>query len=200
MDKQFIISISREYGSGGHWIASELAKRFGVVLYDHNLLDEMAAGKGMNVERLSKYDELPRKKLFSRSVRGFSSSPEEVLAQLQFDYLKEKAQSGESFVVVGRCSESVLRGQKGLIPVFILADQEEKIARIEKIRNFSREEAEAAVERHDRRRKSYHNYYCDIKWGDSRHYDLCINSSRLGVEKTTDFLEGYIRGRLERLK
>ncbi len=194
MEKQLIISVSREYGSGGHYIAAQLAERFGLPLYDHNLLDEIAKEKGMNIERLSKYDERAKKPLFSRNVRGFSSSPEEVIAEIQFEYLREKAKAGESFVVVGRCSESILQEYNGLIPIFILGDMQDRIKRIEQVRDFSEQEAKDAIARHDRNRKSYHNYHCDIKWGDSRHYDLCINSSRLGVDKTADFIEQYIRG------
>lgn len=200
MDKQLIISISREHGSSGHYIAVKLAERFGFTLYDRNLLDKLAEEKGMNVERLSKFDELPRKKLLSRNVRGFSNSPEEVLAEMQFEYLREKAQSGESFVVVGRCSEAVLKEHEGLISIFVMGDKEERIKMIGKVHNLSREEAEAALIRHDRRRKSYHNYHCDTKWGDSRRYDICINSSKLGVEKTIDLLEDYIRERREHMK
>lgn len=196
MGKQLIISISREYGSGGHFIAAQLAERFELPLYDHNLLDEMAKHKGMNVEKLNKYDERPKNKLLSRSVRGFNNSPEENVAQMQFDFLREKAKSGESFVIVGRCSESILQENEGLVPIFILGDMEAKIKRIEEVRNFSRKEAEAAILRHDKKRRTYHNHYCDIKWGDSRHYELCMNSSKLGLDKTTDFLENYIRERI----
>lgn len=193
MEKQLIISVGREYGSGGHYIATKLAEKFCLPLYDRNLLDEIAIKKNVNAENLAKYDEIPRKVLFSRTVRGFNSSPEENIAMMQFDFLREKAQAGESFVVVGRCSEYILREYDCLIPIFILGDYDYKLKRIQTVRNFSEKEAASAIKRHDRRRKAYHNFYCDIRWGDSRAYDICINSSRLGEDKTAELLETYIK-------
>jgi cytidylate kinase len=193
MDRQIIIAISREYGSGGHYIAGQLAERFGIALYDHNLLDEMCKEKGLDPSKLSRYDEVPKKVFGSRSVRGMSSSPEEAVANLQFDFLRDKAASGESFVVVGRCAEHVLRDNSSLIPIFIIADEDCKVKRIETVREMDEEQAREAMARHDSRRKAYHNHYCDIKWGDSRHYDLCINSSRLGLDGTVDMLERYVK-------
>ena len=198
MGKQLIISLTRESGSGGHFIAAQLAKRFELPIYDHNLLDEVAREKGFNVQKLNKYDELPKKKFLSRSVRGFSNSPEENIAMMQFDFLRDKAESGESFVVVGRCSESVLQDYEGLISIFIIGDREAKIKRVENVRGFSRKAAEEAIARHDKTRRDYHNHYCDIKWGDARHYELCMNSSKLGLERTIDFIETYIKERTEK--
>ncbi len=195
MAGQMIIAISREYGSGGHYIAAQLAERFGIALYDHNLLDEMCREKGMNPDLLSKYDEVPKRRLLSRTVRGMSNSPEEAVAGIQFDFLRDKAGSGESFVVVGRCAEHVLKANSNMIPIFILGDVEAKVKRIQTVRQMNEEEAREALTRHDARRRAYHNYYCDIKWGDSRHYDMCINSSKLGLDGTTDMLENYIRHR-----
>lgn len=195
MAEQLIISISREYGSGGHFIAEALAKRFNLPLYDRNLLDHIAAEKNGNIKELRKYEEKPRKYLVSRTVNGYCNSPEEVIADMQFDFLKNKAESGESFVVVGRCSETILKPYKGLISIFILADMEVKNKRVQEVRGMSHKEAEAAINRHDRSRKIYHNRYCDMKWGDSRNYDISVNSSRLGLDRTTDMLESYIRER-----
>jgi cytidylate kinase len=196
MDRQIIIAVSREYGSGGHYIAEQLAKRFDIPLYDHNLLDEVCKEKGLDPSTLSRYDEVPKRRFGSRTVRGMSSSPEEAVANLQFDFLKLKAASGESFVVVGRCAEHVLRENDCLIPVFILADYECKVKRIMEVRQMTEQQAREASARHDSKRKAYHNHYCDIKWGDSRNYDLCINSSRLGLDTTTDMLERYIKERI----
>lgn len=198
MAKQIIISISREYGSGGHEIAEKLAQRLQLPIYDRNLLDHMAEEKAIDGEKLKKYDESPRKMLWSRTVRGHSNSPEENIAHMQFDFIRGKADSGESFVVVGRCSEDILKDYEGLISIFVLGDMEEKVQRIMGIRNMTEEEAKAAIYRHDKKRKSYHNYYCNSKWGDSRAYDICVNSSKMGTDKTVDMLEDYIRFRMEK--
>ncbi len=206
MSQQLIISVGREFGSGGHVIAEALAKRFGLELYDINILREIAVERCHDDEYLShyishltKFDEVPKKRFISRNVRGYSNSPEENIANLQFEYLQKKAKEGKSFVVVGRCSEAILKEYKGLVSMFILADKECKVNRVKEIRNISAQEAEAVMQRHDKKRKEYHNYYCTGKWGDSRNYDISINSSRLGIEKTIDYLESYIKERMKNM-
>lgn len=199
MSKQVIISIGREFGSGGHEIAENLSKRFGLDLYDVNLLREIAVEKNLDHSLLEKYDEVPKKRFISRNVRGYSNSPEENIANIQFEYLRKKANEGKSFVVVGRCSESVLKDYEGLITIFVLADRDKKIERVQRIRNLSAGEAESVMNRHDRHRKEYHNYYCTFKWGDSRNYDISINSSKLGVDRTADYLESYIKERIDNM-
>lgn len=193
MAKQLIISISREYGSGGHKVAEELAARLGLPMYDRNLLDEIAAEKELMDTKLKKYDEAPRNLLLSRSVRGYSNSPEEVAARMQFDFLKEKAESGESFIVVGRCSEDVLKEYDALASFFIIADVDVRLERVQEQRGVSKEEAMLIIRRHDKKRKAYHNYYCQTKWGDARNYDMTINCGRLGVEATADMIESYVK-------
>ena len=197
MGKQLIISVGREFGSGGHVIAEELARRFELPLYDNNLLEHIAEEKEISHESLKKYDERPKNRLFSRTVRGYSNSMQENLANMQFDYLKKKAAAGESFVIVGRCSEAILKGFDGLVTIFVLGDPDVKAERIRKVYGVSEEEARRMMKREDWNRKSYHNYYCKGKWGDSRNYDFSINSSRLGIEKTVDMLENCIRARME---
>lgn len=197
MEKQVIIAIGREFGSGGHVIGKEIAKRLELPFYDHNLLSQIAVENNMDHEILKQYDEKPRNRLFTRTVAGFGGSPEENVATLQFDYLLKMAREGKSFVVVGRCAESKLKKFPGLISVFILSDYEAKVERIKKLHQISEEEAKAEIKRGDWKRKSYHNYYCKAKWGDSRNYDISINSSKLGIEKTIDLLEQYIKERMK---
>ncbi len=194
MPQQLIISIGREYGSGGHEIAEELAERFGLHFYDKNLLKEIATEKNVDVNRLEKYDELPRS--VSRKVRGFSNSPEENIANMQFEYLRKMAENGKSFVIVGRCSETVLRDYSCMISIFILADLSYKIDRISSQQGISKEKAEILINRQNKKRKDYHNYYCLKKWGHSQNYDISINSSRLGIERTANILAGYIQERM----
>ena len=138
---------------------------------------------------LEKYDEKPLNRFLARNVSGFSSSLENNLAQMQFSYLKDKADSGKSFVVVGRCAETVLKEYDGLITIFVLGDEETRVKRIEQLHGLSEDEAKRLVKTKDWRRKSYHNCYSRGRWGDSRNYDLSINSSRLGIEGTTKMLE-----------
>lgn len=191
--KQMIISVGREFGSGGHEIAEMIAEKFALPLYDNNLLREIADEKNLNFEKLEKYDEKPKIKLFSRNVQGYSNSPEENIANIQFDFLRKKAEAGESFVIVGRCAEEILKNYDCLTTVFILGDLSAKIERISRIYNVSADKAENIIVQRDKKRKSYHNHYCKNKWGDSRNYELSVNSSRIGVGKTAELIEGYIR-------
>lgn len=195
MAKQVIISINREYGSGGHEIAEKIARDLELPLYDRNLLDEIAKENDINVEHFEGFDEKPKRPIISRKVRGLSNSMEEHLANMQFEYLKKKSESGESFVVVGRCSETILRDNENLISIFVLADRGDKVSRVEKKYELSSSEALMKMNRHDRNRRFYHNSHSSYRWGDSRGYDLCVNSSRLGLDGTVKMLEHYIAER-----
>lgn len=195
---QIIISVGREFGSGGRVIAEELAKRFDIPVYDRYLITEISEKTGLTPEEVEKYDEKPKMKIFSRRVNGYSNSIEDNIAEMEFDFLRKHAESGESFVVVGRCSETKLKDFKGLISLFILGDTDVKVKRVMEVYELSEEDAKRLMEKKDKKRKSYHNYHCSLHWGDSRLYDLSVNSSRLGIEGTIDMLEKYIRARIEK--
>ncbi len=192
MEKQLIISIGREYGSRGHEIGQILAKKLGLELYDRNILEEVAKINNTNVNELYEYDEKPKHNFFSRTVRGYSNNPAENVADLQFALLKSKAADGDSFVVIGRCSDEIFKGLSETISIFITAEKEDKIAQVMAHRNFSKKEAENAIERHDKTRAAYHNAFCKSKWGLASSYDLTVNMSKLGIEGTADFLYKYI--------
>ncbi len=194
--RQVIISVGREFGSGGHVIAERIAKHLDLPVYDYNLLREVSSERHLDVKRLEQYDELPRNRFASRTIRGLSNSPEENVARMQFDYLKRKAAEGKSYVVVGRCAESVLKDFDCLISIFILADLDTKIERISTIYNLSEEDARSTIDRYNKKRKQYHNYYSQTKWGDSRNYDFSINCSKLGMDETTEVVEDFIRRRI----
>ncbi len=195
--KQVIISIGREFASAGHEIAEILAKKFDLPLYDYHIMREVAAHKNVKVENIEPYDELPNRVFATRTVKGHSSSPHVNIAQMQFDFLRKKADEGESFVVVGRCAEEVLKGNKGLITIFILGDMDKKIERVMKYHDMTEKKAIKFIESQSKKRKAYHNYFCETKWGDSRNYEVCINSSKLGIDATVDLLESYIKQRIE---
>lgn len=140
-----------------------------------------------------------KKTYLSRRVGAYTNSIEEIITEMQFDFIREKAANGESFVIVGRCAETVLKDNKGLISIFVVGDKEAKIARLQRVFNISKEEAETKRRRHDKTRKTYHNRHSDFKWGDSRNYDICINSSKLGEELTAKSLERYIEDRINNM-
>ncbi|MBR1391026.1 MAG: cytidylate kinase-like family protein [Lachnospiraceae bacterium] len=192
MSKQLIISLGREFGSGGHVVAKLLAEHYQIPLYDHNLLKDIASEHHVDAEDLKKYDEHPRNLLLSRTVNGFSNSPEENVAHMQFDFLRKLSAKGESFVIVGRCAETILKDNPNMISIFVLGDMEQKIARTMECNNISREAAIKMIEHHNKTRKHYHNHYCETKWGDSRNYELSINSSRIGIRETANIVAQYI--------
>ena len=196
MDKQLIISVGREFGSGGHAKAEELSQSFGIKLYDNNLLLEIAEKNGSDAEIIQKFDEAPKLRILSRTVRGYNNSPEDVISQLQFDYMRELAQNGESFVILSRCAETVLKGHPALESKFVLGDYETKLARISEKYSLSQTESKSLIKTTDKKRKSYHNYHCELHWGDSRLYEVSINSSKLGIDETVDILETYINKRI----
>lgn len=197
MSKQILISVEREFGSGGHKIAQAIAAEFGLKYYSRNILDEMFIDKPEHAEKMSDYEEKGTP-LFTRHVRGHSSSPAETLAKMEFDFMRERAASGESFVIVGRCGGMVLRDYPGLITYFIMADMYDKVMRVCECEQISEREAMTRITRVDRLRKKYHDQYCDFKWGDSRGYDLSVNISRLGLVETTKAMIEYTRHWVDR--
>ncbi len=197
MSKQMIISIGREFGSGGHVIAEKLAELFDIPLYDNNLLCHIAEEKEMDHDSIKKYDEKPKNRFLYRKVSGYSSSPEENIANMQFEYIRRMAEEGKSFVIVGRCAETKLRDFPALISIFVLGRKEEKIRRVMEKFNLDEDSAKQLMQREDWKKKSYHNYYCKGKWGDARNYDLTVDSGRLGVDGTVDFLADYIKRRMK---
>lgn len=192
MGKQLIITVGREFGRGGHIIAVKLAEHFGIQLLDSNILAEVAKKSNASEEYLKKYDESARNLFFSRTVNGFSNSPEEIIAQMQFDYIKQKSDAGESFVVIGRCADYILRENPALVRVFVLGDTEAKIKRTAEREGISEEKAKIRMEQADKRRKYFHNTHSENKWGDSRSYDITVNSSKLGLDSTAELLIKYI--------
>ena len=196
---QLIIAISREFGSGGHEIAERIAKDFDLPLYDYNIMREIAKEKNLPEEThkaLEKYDELPRSPI-NISIRGYTTSTTQNFAIMQFNYLREKAENGDSFVIVGRCAETVLKDYPCLIPIFIRADEEAKVARIMRIYDLEKKEAVRTINSQNKKRKAYHNYYSTAKWGDSRLYDLTINSCALGIKGTVKYIEDFIAAKRE---
>lgn len=195
MSQQIIISIGREFGSGGHEIAEKLAARYGIPMYDSSLLKNVSEKHNVELDVLKKFDEKPKNVFLSRTEKGLSSSPEQVVAEMQFNFLRDKAASGESFVVVGRCAETVLKSYKGLITIFVNADMDMKLKRTMESNGVSEKKAKFMIRETDKKRKQYHNSHSDCKWGKAKSYDLTINSSRMGIDGTVDVLAQYIEAR-----
>lgn len=192
MEKQLIISIGREVGSGGHEIAEILAKHYKIPLFDKNILEDIATKKNVDASDLKDVDKNFVFPLINRNVRGFSSSIQENVYLLQFEYLQEKAKAGESFIIVGRCGEDVLKEYDALVSIFVLGDKEVKKARIMEKYDKNEFMAERMMREKDTERKQYHNSFCESKWGDSRNYNISVNSSVLGIKETAELLIDFI--------
>ena len=193
MKDQIIITMGREHGSGGHYIADMIARELGIKLYDKDSIESEIVSEGYSEELIRRMDEKPVNFFASRRIGRFSNSLEVNVAEKTFAMLRDKAANGESFLIIGRCGDQVLKGNPNMLSIFICGNQQAKVGRVMEKKGLSAEDAIEEIKEVDRSRKSYHNYYCDTKWGDARGYDLVVNSGKLGIEKTVDTLVNYVR-------
>ena len=202
--KQFVITIGRQLGSGGKEIAEILAKRLNIKVYDKTLLEEAARESGIDTTVFENADEQESESYFSgifsihgaitEYFKGDSIMDKDKLFEIQSETIQSLA-GRESCVIVGRCAEYVLREHPAKLSIFITADTEDRIKRIMNSEGLDREKAVEHIEKSDKRRRSYHDYYATSHWGDANSYDLCINSSRIGLEQTAEFILDFIKRR-----
>ena len=197
MKEQIIVAIGREHGSGGHYIAELVSKALGIKLYDKKTIEAAIVDQGYSQELISQKDERPVNFFASRRIGKFSNSIEVNVAERTFQMLRTKPAQGESFVVLGRCGEQVLKDNPNCISIFICGNPQFKLSRIMEKLGLDAEAAIEEIKTVDRSRKNYHNYYCDTKWGDARGYDMTVKSDVLGCEKTAEMLTGYIHDFME---
>ena len=197
MKEQIIVAIGREHGSGGHYIAELISEALGIKLYDKKTIEAAIVDQGYSQELISQKDERPVNFFASRRIGKFSNSIEVNVAERTFQMLRTRAAQGESFVVLGRCGEQVLKDNPNCISIFICGNPQFKLSRIMEKLGLDAEAAIEEIKTVDRSRKNYHNYYCDTKWGDARGYDMTVKSDVLGCEKTAEMLTGYIRDFME---
>lgn len=195
-----IINIGRQIGSGGHIIARQLASDFNCKFYDKELLQLAARESGFNKKFFEQNDEQCG---FFRSIfhihaphvgdNSFyaDSISQESLFKWQSDAIKKAAEEG-SCVFVGRCADYVLRDMKDTINIFITADLEERIQLVCQRSGCDTDTARKLIAHGESKRASYYNFYTGKKWGHSESYDLCVNSSRLGIDATANLLRDFI--------
>ena len=184
MKDQIIITMGREHGSGGHYIADMIARELGIKLYDKDSIESEIVSEGYSEELIRRMDEKPVNFFASRRIGRFSNSLEVNVAEKTFDMIRAKAASGESFLLIGRCGEQVLKDDPHRVSLFIGGDPHAKLCRVMEKKGLSAEEAIEEIRTVDHQRKAYHNYYCEMKWGDARAYDLTVKSDVLGMEGT----------------
>ena len=197
MEKKIIISIGRQFGGGGLAVAHELGKKLGIPVYDKEIINKAAQDSGFSAEVFMERDE--RKSLFSFSAifaNRFSETENYMsdrgIFKMQSETIMKIAEQG-SAVIVGRCSDYILRDRTDVLSVFLTSPAEVRAQRIAERCGISIEEAERLIEEKDSKREEYYNYYTFGDWGKASTYDLCIDSSILGIEGTADLIIEFAR-------
>ena len=192
-----IISIGRQHGSGGREIARLLARELGIKCYDKEIVDEAAKHSDFSRDLINAYDE-KRMSAFMLHAGGYGLNENFRLnmqvVSAQFDAIREIA-SKDDCIFVGRCADYILRDRRDLVSVFILGDMDERLKCLERRQGLDEAAARKKIKEVDKDRSSFYKYYSDQVWGDAQNYDLCINSSRLGVEGTVKVIMDYIKTR-----
>lgn len=181
-----IITISREFGSGGRFIGEEVAKKLGVAYYDKDIIGKIAEQSGLSPEYIQENAELsPKKGLFAYAFSGrdiTGKSVEDMVYEAQRKIIMEIAEK-ESCVIIGRNADFILKDRDDVLNVFIHGDMPEKIQRIIDLYNVEEKEAVKMMADTDKRRMTNYNFYTEQKWGKASNYTLCLNSSQLGYDR-----------------
>ena len=181
-----IITISREFGSGGRFIGEKIAKKLGITYYDKNIISEIAEKSGLSPEYIQESAELsPKKGLFAYALAGrdiTGKSVEDMVYEAQRKVILELAEK-ESCVIIGRNADFILKDRNDVLNAFIHGDMPEKIQRISQLHHVSEQDAVKMIADIDKRRMTNYNFYTDQKWGKASNYTLCLNSSQLGYDR-----------------
>lgn len=198
MEKKIIITIGRQFGSGGLAVARELGKKLGIKVYDSELITKAAQDSGLSSEVFIQSDE--KRRMFSLSsifANSYSTdtgnyTSDNGLFELQSATIRKIAEEG-SAIIVGRCSDYILRDLGCTLSVFLTASEEDRAERVAARCGIPAEKALDMIERKDKGREEYYNYFTFGNWGVASTYDLCLNSGILGIEGTADFIIDFAR-------
>jgi cytidylate kinase len=204
MTGKYIITIGRQLGSGGREIGQKLAARLGISFYDKELIRLAAKESGLREEFFERVDEQKHFSLFpglfgirNSITEDFFSSyylSNETLFKIQSDVMRRLADEG-SCLFVGRCADYVMMERNECLNIFISADIDDRITRIARTHDLTEAKARDLIEKTDKGRSSYYNYFTGKKWGDATSYHLCVNSSLLGMDETVRMISGVARTR-----
>lgn len=202
----FVISIGREFGSGGKYIGQKLAQRLNVKCYDNELLTKVSENYNIDIAMLEKVDEKQKSSFWYSFATNYVFSNNEVspisaddnLFLKQAKVIEDLYNTGENSIIIGRCSDYILKNNPNVIKVFIYSsDMDFKIDRKVKFENLNKAAAIKKIKQIDKQRAEYYKHFTNQTWGDRNNYDLCIDTSKLGVDQTIDILENYISKRIK---
>lgn len=208
MAKKIIITIARQFGSGGREIGEKVAKILGIPCYDKELIKDAAAKGSLNEEVLKTTDESAANSLLYTLAMGsnvlgaahhfnYKMPLNDKLFILQSEIIKEYAEAG-SCVIIGRCADYVLEDREDLFKIFIYGDIQHREARIrERYPDIKSSQVLDVINKTDKRRATYYNFYTGNKWGAHDNYDLAINSSTFGVDKTAEMIAEFAKGLMD---
>lgn len=187
--KQGIITISREFGSGGRTIGKAVARKLGIPCYDAELITEMAKQSGFAEDYVREAGEYAPGGLLNSMFTSRAGGPtnEDILWQIQCNMVAQLAKKGPC-VIVGRCGDYILRDRPDVLKVFVHADMAFRAKRIVEVYGQREESPEQRLKDKDKRRSTYYRFYTGRKWGQLDTYDLMLNSGILGIEKCTELI------------
>ena len=198
MQKSLIITIGRQFGSGGHEVGEKLAKKLGIKFYDKELIKLIAKQSGLCEKVLESYDEKPTNSLLYSIVMDIYPSVmytgptiDQQIYQANYDTIRKQA-DGEPCVIVGRCADYILRDHPELVSVFIHANSDFRAARIAEEYKLPDAKVRDMLVKTDKKRASYYNFQSEKQWGAASSYNLCIESSAVGIDGAVDLIMDYI--------
>ena len=187
LDKHVIITLSREYGSGGRYIGRLIANKLGIKLYDNEFITRIAEETGLSEEYIENNEQ--RRNILEGLNYGYYSgmNNSDELFIKEAELIKEAA-SKESCVIIGRCADFILKDREDVLKVFVYSNIKDKIKRATEFYGFNKETAEKEIKRIDKLRANHYKYYTEKQWDNHANYDICINSDTFGVEKAADLI------------
>lgn len=187
LTKHTVITIAREYGSGGRYVGRLIADKLGIKFYDKEFIEKLATETGLSEEYIESHEQ--KRDVLDGLNNGyyFGLNNADDLFIKEAELIKDVAEK-ESCVIIGRCADFILQDKENVLKVFIYSDMEDKIKRATEIYGFDKEKAEKEIKRIDKLRANHYKYYREKQWDNHANYDICINSDTLGVEKSADII------------
>lgn len=193
-----IITIGRQFGSGGKEVGIRVAKELGIPFYDKELLQEAAKKSGLCEKIFESFDERPKSLLYSIAmdaypfgISGVGDSLEQQVYLATFETIRRLADEGPC-VMIGRCADYALSENKNLLSLFLYAPMDARIERVARRQNLAPEKAKTLIQKTDKRRASYYEYYASRKWGAVDSYDFCLNTQTLGLSGTVELIRAMV--------